>query len=140
MINFIKLTIACFTIWVSTALLNALMAGTWLAVYSNEYDPWIQAFAIVFGCTLIFSVPAMFIFWLVLLSARHNPLLFRLLLKTGFIVSSLSSLLLFKLHMDEVQGQQLFLILFIVISSISSIMLHHQPLKSIIKNKNQGRA
>lgn len=140
MIIFIKLTIACFTIWVSTALLNALMGGTWLAVYSNEYNPWIQAFAIVFGCTLIFSVPAMFIFWIVLLSARHNLLLFRLLLKTGFIVSSLSSLLLFKLHVNEIEGQQFFLTLFIVISSISSIMLHHQIIKSILKNKNQDYA
>lgn len=84
-----------FTIWVLTALLNGLLSGTWLILYSVEFNEWAVACFSVFIATLFFSIPGTFILWLVFLVNNKEEYLFRSLLKTGFIVSSLSSAFIF---------------------------------------------
>ncbi|MEP7142337.1 MAG: hypothetical protein ABI707_05690 [Ferruginibacter sp.] len=132
--RFIKSIFLSFTIWVLTALLNAIFSGSWLALFSIELKNWPTAFLVVLICTLVFSIPGMFIFWIVLLVRWNKDLLFRSLLQTGFIISALSSLLLFILPVNELKGQQAFLSLFIVIAVITSVMIHHSIIKSISKN------
>ena len=132
----IKSIFLSFTIWVLTALLNACLGGTWLSVFSNEFSAWQLIFLQVFVCTLFFSVPGMFIFWIVLLVNWEQERLFRVLLKTAFVVSILSSVILYFLPVDVVDDQQFFLSLCVVIASIASIMIHHSTIKTISANKN----
>ena len=133
--RFFKSIFTAFTIWVLAALLNALLSGSWVTFFSKEMFSWPGAFILVFIFTLIFSIPGMFIFWIVMLINWNEELLFRTLLKTGFIISALSSLWLYLLDDFGMKGQQLFLSLGIVISAIGSIMAHHSILKMIYTNK-----
>lgn len=137
---FIKSIFFCFTIWVLTALLNALLSGTFLCVFSNAFRHWPETFFEVFICTLFFSVPGIFILWILLLANWHQQQLFGLLLKASLIISALSSLLLGVFPFSLIKGQQLFLSLCIVSASIASIMMHHSIIKSISANKIENDA
>lgn len=132
--RFIKSIFSTFTIWVLAALLNALLSATWLWLFSTEYNHWPVGFVLALVFTLFFSIPGMFVFWLVLLVNWGKTSLFQLLLKAGFIISLLSSLFLFLLNDAELERQQLFLSLSIVTSSIASIMIHFPIFKTILSN------
>jgi hypothetical protein len=133
--KFIKSIFTAFTIWVLAAMLNALLSGSWVTFFSNEMYSWPGAFILVLIFTLIFSIPGMFIFWIVMLVNWNEELLFRTLLKAGFIISALSSLWLYLLDDFGINGQELFLSLGIVISAIASIMAHYRIFKMIYTNK-----
>ena len=131
-----KSILLSFTVWVMAALFNACLGGTWLSFFSNEFSTWQVIVLQVFVCTLFFSLPGMFIFWIVLLVNWEQERLFRVLLKTAFVVSILSSVILYFLPVDVVDDQQFFLSLCVVIASIASIMIHHSTIKTISANKN----
>ncbi len=133
--KFFKSIFSTFTIWVLAALLNALISATWMSLFATEFNRWPVWFFLSVVFTLFFSLPGVFIFWLVLLANWQKPLLFQTLLKVGFIISSLSSLFLFVLNDHEIEGQQFPLSLSIIISSIASIMIHFTILKNISLNK-----
>jgi len=133
--KFFKSIFSAFTIWVWAALLNALLSATWLGLFSTECSYWPAGFGLTLVFTLIFSIPGMFIFWLVLLINWEKAMLFQSLLKAGFILSSLSSLILFLFDDTELERQQLFLSLSIVISSLTSIMVHFTIFKNIPSHK-----
>lgn len=135
--RFLKSSFLCVTIWVVSALLNSILSGTCLYLLESSLDPgWPGAYLIVFIFTLIFSVPAVFIFWLLLLVNWNEVLLFRIMLRTGLVLSLLSSLLLYMLPLRISVSQLLFLCVCILISSITSIMLHHSIIRSISINKD----
>jgi hypothetical protein len=133
--KFFKSIFSAFTIWVLAALLNALISATWMSLFATEFNRWPVWFFLSVAFTLFFSVPGVFIFWLVLLANWQKPLLFQTLLKAGLIISSLSSLFLFVLNDHEIEGQQFAQSLSIIISSIASIMMHFPILKNIPSNK-----
>jgi hypothetical protein len=132
---FLKSIFLAFTIWVLAALLNALLGGSWLYFFSRGFTHWPAAFFLVFIFTLILAAPGIFIFWIVLLVKWNEGLLFRYLLKTGLVISALSTLILYILPIGGVEGQQLFLSLCIVIAAITSIMIHHHIIKSASTDK-----
>jgi len=125
-----------FTIWVVTALLNATLCGTLISLFSNEFNYWPSAILMVFIFTLIFSIPGILIYWIILLVNWESAGLFRTLLKAGIIISSLSSLLSYVLPVGMEKGEQLFLPICIVIAAIASIMFHHTIIKSIVVNNS----
>jgi hypothetical protein len=131
---FIRSIYLSFTIWVLTVLLDALLYGTWLSLFSKEFSQWWEAFIAVVFFTLLFSIPGMFIFWMVLLVNWKQELLFRSLLKTIIIVSAVSSMLLYLLPLGVLRAQLIFLSRCIVIAAIVSTMIHHRKILSIIKN------
>ena len=133
--RFFKSIFTTFTIWVLAALINALLSATWLWLFSNEYNHWPTGFALALVFTLLFSTPGIFIFWLLLLINWEKAMLFQTLLKAGFLISSFSSLILFLFEDTELEGQQLFLSLSIVISSTASIMMHFTIFKTFPSNK-----
>ena len=137
---FFKSVFISFTIWGLAALVNAVLSGAWLNLFTNEFNDGVGTFFLVFIFTLVFSIPSMFVFWIVLLANRNETFLFRLLLKAGFTISILSSFILYKLHFDDIAGQQFFLSLSIVLSAITSIMIHHRRIKSITSNKINNHA
>jgi len=134
----IKSIFSSFTIWVLTALLNAVLSGTVVSFSSSGFSYWPTAILVVFILTLIFSIPGIFLFWITLLVNWEAEGLFRILLRLGFIVSILSSLLIYVLPMDMEIGQLLLLSLCMVIATVTSIMLHHSIFNAITtKNKNE---
>lgn len=135
---FMKSIIVSFTIWVVTALFNALLSGGWMLLFSNEFTYWPVAFFAFFFFTLVFSIPGMFIFWIVFVVNRCAGALFRLLLKTGFIISAVSSLMIYVFNADGLDGQEPFLMLFIVVAWMNAIMIHHSWVKSMTANRITG--
>lgn len=132
---FFKSIFISFTVWVLTALLNALLMGSVLFFLSDEFKYFPSAFGFTLFFTLIFSMPAVFVLWIVLLANWDEQTLFRSLLKTGFIVSILSSVVAYFLPFGVIKSERPLLSLCIVIAAISSIMMHHSMISSINKNK-----
>ena len=122
--RFFKSIFLCLTIWVLTALINTLLSGTMLLFFSFDFHLSYSVFFLVFFFTLIFSIPAMFIFWNVLMIYWNNKNLFLILLRVGFITSCLSIPLVIKL-LDEQMTTEMWLSIFVIISAIGSIMFHH---------------
>ncbi len=119
----------CCSIWLLAGLLNALLFATWLSLFTTEFHHWPRTFGLALIFSLLFSVPGMFIFWVVFVVNWSCDLLFRHLLNAGLILSVLSSLLLF-LFDGEIQKQQFVLACYIVIAALSSIMIHHTFIKN----------
>ena len=117
------------------SLLNALLSGTVLFLFSTKFNYWPSAAGEVFFLTLVFSTPPNFIIWIVLLVNWHKDLLFRSLLKAGLTLSFLSSLVTFILPLGLAPGYQLLVSLCIVVAAISSIMLHHSIIVLTTKRK-----
>lgn len=134
---FLRSIFVCFTTWVLTALLNALMAGTWLAFLPAEHIAWPEAFLVCFCCTLAFSIPGLFVFWLVLLVNSSEPLLFLMMLRTMLFVSAISSSLLYVFPLDELKGQHIFLSLLVVVASVTSTMMHHSNIQKFQQASNR---
>ena len=131
---FFKSIFLCLTIWVLTALINTLLSGTMLLFFSFDFHLSYSVFFLVFFFTLIFSIPAMFIFWNVLMIYWNNKNLFLILLRVGFITSCLSIPLVIKL-LDEQMTTEMWLSIFVIISAIGSIMFHHSIIRQHT-NKN----
>lgn len=131
----IKSIFSSFTVWILTALLNAVLSGTVVSILSSESESWPSTVLLVFIFTLVFSIPGIFIFWIILLVNWEAEGLFRILLRLGFIVSILSSLLVYVLPMGMEKGQLLLLSLCMMTATITSIMVHHSILMSITKKK-----
>ena len=132
--RFFKSIFLCLTIWVLTALINTLLSGTMLLFFSFDFHLSYSVFFLVFLFTLIFSIPAMFIFWNVLMIYWNNKNLFLILLRVGFITSCLSVPLVIEL-MDEPISTEIWLSIFVIISAIGSIMFHHSIIRQHT-NKN----
>lgn len=132
--RFFKSIFLCLTIWVLTALINTLLSGTMLLFFSFDFHLSYSVFFLVFFFTLIFSIPAMFIFWNVLMIYWNNKNLFLILLRVGFITSCLSIPLVIKL-LDEQMTTEMWLSIFVIISAIGSIMFHHSIIRQHT-NKN----
>ena len=137
--KFIISIFSSFTIWVLSAMLNAILSGTVVWFFSGEFNYWPSAIILVFIFSLLFSVPGILLFWMILLVNWESEELFRILLKAGLIISSLSSLLVFILPVGMDKYKLLLLSLCIVITTTASIMLHHNILLSITaKSKNEN--
>src|SRR5664279_5519357 len=93
---YLKLTGRTFTIWILTSLINGLLCGIFITLSSVMYFELIGNVLLVSICSLFFSAPGFFVFWLVLLFkiSTHTTerALFRSALITGFILASISGL------------------------------------------------
>ncbi len=124
----VKITITCFTIWVLTALLNAVLFTCCLRIFSPDRTELIAMFVISTVLTLVCSTPSVFVFWLVYLSSAKNDgsSLFRLLLRAGFILALMPATLFLFCFPDILDGKGTFLFCSILIATIMSVMLHHR--------------
>jgi hypothetical protein len=135
---YLKSTIHCFTIWVLAALINAILSATCLSVAPNEFSNWGEALILTFSFTLAFSIPAVFIFWIIYMTSRmvNGNALFRLLLCSGFIGAVVSSVLFFISFSDMFKNYTFFLALSIIVAAVGSVMLHYNVISKNYKNKN----
>ena len=134
---YLKSTLHSFTIWVLAAFINAILSACCLSVAPKEFDNFMEAFTLAFFFTLIFSIPAVFIFWVTFITntAEDGNTLFRMLLRTGFITAFISGLLFFIGFTSMFKGHTFFLALSVIVAGVTSIMLHHHFIISSYKNK-----
>lgn len=130
---YVKLTGRTFTIWLLTALINALLAGIAVSVINHEYDSVAENCFLAGILSLVFSIPGFFIFWLVLLvrAAKHERerALFRSALSTGCLLSAATAACGYDLLFSAVKNYGFVLILIIILSSLISIMIHFKNFK-----------
>lgn len=132
-----RLTFQTFTIWVLTALINAIISACCLSGGRSGYNEWIGAFLLTIIFTLVFSVPATFIFWITFMGAHKNDAdyLFRLLLATGIVGALISAIVFYFSFYAEFKDYTFSLAISIEIATIISIVLHHSFIVEMYKNK-----
>lgn len=125
-----------FTIWVLTALINAVVSASVLAFSDTEFNAWLFTFLLAFFFTLLFSAPAVFIFFILFTATEKNDAgyLFRVLLVTGFITASISAAAFYTAFSTAFKEFTIFLVFSIVLSTISAIMLHHKFIVATCKS------
>ena len=131
-----QIILRTFTIWVLTALINAILSASVLAFSDTEFNAWFFAFLLAFFFTLIFSVPAIFIFLIFFTATEKDDAgyLFRTLLITGFITASISAAAFYAAFNTAFKGFTILLMFSIVLSTLSAIMLHHKFIVAISKS------
>ncbi|MEO7529777.1 MAG: hypothetical protein ABIS69_00150, partial [Sediminibacterium sp.] len=100
-------------------------------------NQWPGALLLAFVFTLVFSVPGIFIFWIVLLANWSDAILFRIMLRAGFVISGLSSLLLLIVPDNDIKAHFFLLSFCVVVAAIASIMIHHPIIQSINRDKTE---
>ena len=132
---YLKLTGHTFTIWLLTAFLNGLLTGFAISIISQEYNQLAENCILVGILSLVLSLPGFFIFWVVLLfrAARHNRErdLFRAALSAGFILSAATAACTYDLLFGVVKNDAYVLMLTVVLSSLTSIMIHFKIFKNL---------
>lgn len=138
---YLKLSIHSFTIWVLAALINAILSTCCLSVAPNNFGNWIENFTLIFFLTLVFSIPAIFIFWIIYMTTpMDGNALFPQLLRTGFIMAFISAVLFFIFFNSMFKSGAFFLALSIIVAAVTSIMLHHHFIVASYKNKTNRNA
>ncbi|MBC7510399.1 MAG: hypothetical protein H7320_16880 [Ferruginibacter sp.] len=136
-------TLFCtFTIWVLAALINATLSASCLLLKPGEFDNWAQSFGLSFFFTLLFSLPSVFIFWLLFLmnNKEDGQSLFQLLYRTGFVTAVFSAIF-FAVSFYSMFKSYVFLLGFcIIVAAVTSIMCHHSLIAIIHKQKLHSHA
>lgn|GEM_PF-2084069 len=128
--NFIKTTFFTFTIWIVTALVNGLLYAVIFSLGNMGNDYFIETAGMVFFFSLLISVPAVFVLWIVFLTSCQNEQLTRILLRTVFILSLFTVIVIALVPGGTQNGHWLLQSSIIIVSAIISLMLHHRFLKS----------
>ena len=136
---YIKITVITFTTWLVFAMVNGFLTGIFITI--TRHNPYDCALFIVIGffISLLFSTPGFFIFWIILLIsfANHNQqrALFRHALSAGFVLSSTAAIACSHIFLQHFSSYKYILILLVIVSCITSIMIHFNYFKKI-KTKN----
>lgn len=124
------------TIWVLIALINAVISACCLAFSDTEFNVWVVAFLLTLFFTLLFSVPAAFIFFIFFVATSKSDAgyLFRTLIVTGLVTAMVSAAAFYFAFCEQFKAVTILLTLSIVISSIIAIMLHHKFIVATCKS------
>ncbi len=128
--KFIKVTFFSGTIWLSTAVINSLL---FTVFFSGNLvrESLSELFGLSMIFSLLFSVPAAFLFWLVFMIKAGIARLSLLLLRTAFVLALLSCPMILLLPNDVYGGQWLLLALFLILSPMAAVLLHHRVINRI---------
>ncbi len=131
---YLKITGRTFTIWLLACLINGLLCGVYFSVCQDIYFGAAESILLAFILSLFFSTPGFFVFWIVLLlkisTYTTQRALFRSALITGFILALTTAIFCVKLISSEFDNY-LLIPASIVLSTLSSIMLHFRYFKKI---------
>jgi hypothetical protein len=135
MSSYIKITGRTFTIWVLASLINGLLCAISLSIIYNIYSELAGEIIGIAFISLFFSAPGFFIFWLILLfkisTYTTDRALFRSALTTGYILASVTAFFGSKMFSYEFDNHSLIPAACIILSAMSSIMLHFKHFKKI---------
>lgn len=128
---YIRITFITFTVWLLAAFVNGLLCGVFLAISEHHPAEWAGYLIVIFFISLFFSAPGFFIFWITMMVTFakwiRERALFRTALSAGFILALITGICCSEIFRYE----KYVLILFIIISAITSIMLHFKHFKKI---------
>lgn len=135
---YLKITFRTFTIWLLASFINALFCATWRGL-NNHVSNEIPGDALfTFFISLFFSAPGFFVFWIILLvklsKGIYERALFRAALSTGFLLATATAMAFLGLLESEFSTGKYVVILFIILSSMISIMMHFNQFKKINKH------
>lgn len=135
MSSYLKITGRTITIWFLTSVINGLLCGISLSVIKQDYTDLFLGVILIFFISLFFSMPGFFIFWLVLLNRVFFNItgraLFRAALVTGFTLSAVTAFISSGLFASEFSNHASIPITCIIVSEITSVMLHFKRFKKI---------
>jgi hypothetical protein len=106
-------------VWIVAILVNAIADMIFIAG-SNA----LEAFWLILIFSSIFSLPGIFVFWLVFVCNYQKDALWRLLFITGGTTSFISTAVFFVCLGEGFAGQSLWLLLVAVLSALASVGLH----------------
>lgn len=132
---YLSITFRTFTIWVMASVINAFLSGIYLDICGNEHLPIPY---LIFFCgivSLFFSVPGFFVFWIIMLIAIsryiYGRALFRAALSAGLLLATVTAVISSGLFKSASSTASFVLPLFIILSAITSIMMHFNLFKKI---------
>lgn len=132
---YLKITGRTFTIWLLACFINGLLCGIALSIVNNSYTEMMAAIIGIAFISLFFAAPGFLIFWIILLLkillGTKEAALFRSALIAGFIIASVTALLFPKMFSFEFDNYSSIPAASIILSAISSIMLHFKQFKKI---------
>jgi hypothetical protein len=132
---YLKITGRTFTIWLQASLINGLLFGIFFSVLHNNYSEIINIIIAIAFLSLFFSAPGFFLFWLFLLlkisAYTRGTALFRSALIAGFVLASVMAVFGGGLVSSEFNNNALIPAVCIILSAVSSIILHFKYLKKI---------
>ena len=135
MSSYLKITGRAFTIWLKASLINGLLCGICFTIINLNYAEIISYIIMIFFLSLFFSVPGFFVFWIILLfkfsTSTTERALFRSALITGFILASVTAYLGSKMFSSEFDNHSFIPAACIILSAMSSTMLHFKHFKKI---------
>lgn len=122
-----------FTIWVMTALINAIISAACLYFSKGIFEDWPLAFVLAFVFTLLFSLPSLLVFFIIFIAAQKadGEALFRRLLGTGWIMAIISGVIFCTSFYSEFNEVTLLLGFSIFAATTTSILLHHRFIVAI---------
>jgi hypothetical protein len=133
--SYLRITGRTITIWLCACLINAMLCGIALFFVNGMYLEIIGDIFLIFVLSLFFSAPGFFIFWVILLIKFcfyiTDRALFRSALITGFVLSSVTAYFGSKIFASEFMGYASIPASCIILSAVSSIMLHFKYFKKI---------
>jgi hypothetical protein len=136
---YIKITVITFTTWLVFAIINGFLTGIFITITRHLPYDWALFIVIAFFISLLFSSPGFFIFWIILLISFANHIqqrtLFRHALSAGFVLSSIEAIACSNIFLEHFSSNKYILILLVIVSCITSIMMHFNYFKKI-KTKN----
>ncbi len=137
---YVSITCRTITIWIMAAVINGLLCGIYIGVSGHENDPIPLLIFFAGLCSLFFGAPGFFVFWITMLVMISRKLsgrsLFRAALSTGIILASGTAF--FSIEMFS-HSERLAISLFIILSAITSIMMHFNLFKKIGSDKSQEK-
>ncbi len=132
---YLKLTGRTFTIWILASIINGVLCGIFLTISNTKYFELIGNILLVCACSLFFSAPGFFVFWLVLLFkiSTHTAerALFRSALITGLTLASITGLFCSNMYSSLFDYHSIVIVTCVIFSAMSSIMLHFKHFKKI---------
>ncbi len=136
---YIKITAITFTTWILSSVINGLMCGIFIAIATHQFHKPAEFIIVIFFFSMLFSAPGFFIFWIILLIGFANSIqqraLFRTALSAGFVLAAITAVISSKLIRQEFPSINYVIMFLIILSAITSIMMHFKHFKKI-KTKN----
>ncbi|MEO8111059.1 MAG: hypothetical protein ABI594_13535 [Ginsengibacter sp.] len=124
---YIRIAFITFTVWLLAAFVNGLLCGIFLAITEHHPSAWAGYLIGIFFISLFFSAPGFFIFWIIMMVTfakwTRERALFRTALSTGFILSATTGICCSEIFSYEFHEKYV-LVLLIILSAITSVMLH----------------
>ena len=124
-----------FTIWIMAALFNAIGVEMLLFVMGKVNVDIIESLGIILLLSLLFSLPGIFLFWIIFISNYNSPRLYQKLLFSALLISSLNSAIVQYFFSGSIQVTSWLIVSVTVVATFFSLAMHHRSISKISKGQ-----